>query len=84
MCFSEPYAAKKDHIVFVFDKFQPEEVLDLLLIDFFRPVPFELFQRFDLGETGKGYPALDSAILALMYLCLDKLIEIVDIWVQFF
>jgi hypothetical protein len=55
MCFSEPHAAKKDQIVFVFDKFQPEEVLDLLLIDFFRPAPFELFQRFDLGETGKGY-----------------------------
>ncbi len=78
MCFSKTHAAKQYHIAFIFDEFESEEVLHLLLVDFFRPAPFELFQGFDLGETCLGYPAFDGAIVALMRLCLDQFAQILD------
>ena len=66
MCFSKTHAAKHYHIAFIFDEFKSEKVLHLLLVDFFRPAPFELLQSFDLEKACLGYPAFYGAIAALM------------------
>jgi len=79
VCFSKTDTTEKNDIAFILDKFETEEILYLLLVDFMRPAPLELLQCFDLGETGKRNPTLGGAILALKRLSANELGEEIEI-----
>ena len=78
MGFAQADAAKKDDIGFVFDELEPEEVLDVDLIDFLRPTPLKLVDGFEDGEAGQADSALDGAVVAGTDLSLGEAVEIVQ------
>jgi hypothetical protein len=49
--FSQSDAAKENHITFLLDEAESEQVFYLKLIDFLRPGPLELLKGFDLRKT---------------------------------
>ena len=52
MGLTESHSAHKDDVGMVFQKGQPEEVLDLRPVDLLGPAPVELFQGFEHWEAG--------------------------------
>ena len=57
------------------DEAQPEQVLDLELIDFFRPDPVERFEGFLHRESSEPDPAFDRAVSSPIGFALDELFE---------
>ena len=79
VCFSKPDTAEKNDIAFILDEFEAEEILYLLLVDFMRPAPLELVNRFNLGKTCKRNPTLGGTILSLKRLSTNELGEKIEI-----
>ena len=70
--FAQAHAAHEDHVGFVREKGQAEEVLDLGAVDFLGPVPVELVEGFDAGEAGGGDAALDGQLLPALGFAVDE------------
>jgi hypothetical protein len=77
MGFSEPYAAEEDDVGLVFDKVEPEEILDLEPIDFFGPGPVELIQGFDEREASHTDAAFYGSVPAQSGLATDEVLEVI-------
>ncbi len=75
--FTQAYAAEKNDIGFVFDKFQPKEVLHGHLIDFLRPTPLKLIDSFQDGEARQADAALDGAVVPGTDFTLGETVKIV-------
>jgi hypothetical protein len=48
-------------------------------VDFFGPVPTELFKRFEDGETGFFDAALNDPLATLVKLALDEMLEVLEV-----
>ena len=71
--------AHKDDIGFLRDEAEPEEVLDLELVELFRPVPPELIQRLEHRETGGAQAPLEGALLADDTLAVEQALEELEV-----
>jgi len=76
--------AQKDDVGLVTEELEAEEVLDLEAVDFFGPVPAELFEGFQDGEAGLLDAALDEALEALVVFALDQALEVLKVVVVLF
>ena len=79
VCFPEADSAHEDDVGFVFGEGQAKEVLHLGAIDFLGPVPVELVQRFEAGETGGGHAALDGQLLAALGFAVNEPGQIINV-----
>ncbi len=73
--FSQAHAADKNHIRFVFDELEAEEILDLSAIDFAGPGEVELVERLDDRKACQADAALACAFLVFMRLAVDQTAE---------
>ena len=73
----EPHSAHKDHVGFLREKGQAEEVLHLGAIDFLGPVPVKLVEGLDAGEAGGGNTALDGQLLPALGFAVDETSQII-------
>ena len=58
MGFAESHATQENDIGQLFDKLQPEQLLNLEAVYFFRPSPIELIQGFDYRKACQANAAL--------------------------
>jgi hypothetical protein len=70
--FAEADPSEEDDIGLIIEELQAEEVLDVYAVDVFRPVPEELIQGFDDGETGKPDATAYGAVSAQAGFSFDK------------
>ena len=70
--------AKTQHVRALGDELQMEEVLDLWPVDLGRPVPVELVEGLEHGESGLDDAALDAAVFACGGFACEQLGEVVD------
>jgi len=71
--------AEKDHVGFLRHELQAEEVLDLEAVDFFRPIPAELFEGFDDGKAGGLDATFDGALAPFLEFTLDQSGQVLDV-----
>ena len=71
----QPDTAGKNDVGFLRDKAEAEEVLDLELVDFLRPVPAELVQGLTHGEAGGAHASFDGALLARGAFAVEQALE---------
>jgi hypothetical protein len=74
--FAQPHAAHKNHVGFLWEKGQAEEVLHLGAIDLLGPVPVKLVQSFDQGKASRRNPPSDATVLVPLALAFDKPSEV--------
>ena len=68
---SRPGSAQENDVGIFGDELQAEKVLHLEAVEFLGPVPEELVEGLEDGETRRLQSALDPAVLALEVLALD-------------
>lgn len=64
MCLSQPHPTDEHNVGVGLDEVQAEKVLDLCAVDFLRPRPVELIQRFDHGQACRLDPSFHAATVA--------------------
>jgi len=76
MGFAQADSAQENDVGFFFDEAQAEEVLHRQAVDFFRPVPAELFESFQDRKAGLFKAAADEPLAALVHLALDEALQV--------
>lgn len=76
--FSDTDAIQKDDVGLLLNEIQAEEILDLESVDFFGPLPSELFESLDDGKASGLDPPLDAALLAFIEFALDEPAQVME------
>ena len=77
MRLAQSHSAHEHHVSLVRHKGQAEEVLYLGAIDLLGPVPVELVEGFDAGETGGGHSPFNGELLAPEGFAIDQSSQII-------
>ncbi len=79
MGLSESNSAQENDVGFVFEEGQAKEVLDLGPIEFPGPIPVELVEGFNAGETSGGDATLDRQLVPALGLTIDEPRQIINV-----
>jgi len=77
--FSQPHGSQKNRVGFLGKELEAKEVLDLEAVDFLGPIPLELFEGFQNGETRGLEAALDGVLEVLLILGIDEAAQVFDV-----
>ena len=84
MGFANSHAAQEDHIGFVLDELEAEEILHLEAVDLFGVRPVVLIQGFDDREPRQFDAALNRAVPAKAGLTIHQLFQVIQVGPMFF
>ena len=77
MGFAESHATQENDIGRLLDKLQPEQLLNLKAVDFFRPGPIELIQGFNSPESVPGECGVGGTIFSQRRFAVGQFFQIV-------
>ena len=82
--FAQTDGAQENHVGLGWDEPQAEEVLHRQTVDFFGPVPAELFEGFAHWKARRLQAALHQALAALLHITVQEVLQVVQMPPAFF